>query len=108
MLMDSQIEELHKRQRLEKIQTYRLIRDNVLEHQKEWELNGDEIMRCQLETYENLEVSQDRKNCVTSKSEAVDSTNEDQPFSFPSGETPFYNFFLSASVLSPGTLVATL
>ncbi|XP_019110501.2 androglobin isoform X3 [Larimichthys crocea] len=56
VLMDSQIEELHKRQRLEKIQTYRLIRDNVLEHQKEWELNGDEIMRCQLETYANLEA----------------------------------------------------
>ncbi|KAG8011319.1 Androglobin [Nibea albiflora] len=82
VLMDSEIEELHKRQRLEKIQTYRLIRDNVLEHQKEWERNGDEIMRCQLETYENLQVSQGRKNCGTSKSEDVDRTNEDEP-AFP-------------------------
>lgn len=60
-LMDSQIEEIQQRERLEKIQTYRLVRDNVLEHQKQQELNRKELMRRQLEMYENMQVSQDRE-----------------------------------------------
>lgn len=60
-LMDSQIEEIQQRERLEKIQTYRLVRDNVLEHQKQQELNRKELMRHQLEMYENMQVSQDRE-----------------------------------------------
>ena len=57
--MDSQIEEVQQREHLEKIQTFRLVRDNVLEHRKQQELNGMELMRRQLEMYENMQVSRD-------------------------------------------------
>ncbi|XP_078130170.1 androglobin isoform X2 [Sander vitreus] len=57
VLMDSQIEEIRLRERLEKIQTYRLVRDNVLEHQKQQELNRKELMRHQLEMYENIQAA---------------------------------------------------
>lgn len=63
-LMDSQIEEIQQRERLEKIQAYRLVRDNVLEHQKQQELDRKELMRHQLEMYENMQVSQDRERTV--------------------------------------------
>ncbi|XP_044233309.1 androglobin isoform X2 [Thunnus albacares] len=56
-LMDSQIEEVQQRERLEKIQTFRLVRDNVLEHRKQQELNGMELMRRQLEMYENMQAA---------------------------------------------------
>ena len=59
-LMDSQIEEIQQRERLEKIQTFRLGRDNVLEHRKQQDLNRKELMRRQLEIYENMQVSGDR------------------------------------------------
>ncbi len=62
--MDSQIEEIQQRERLEKIQTYRLLRDNVLEHQKQQELDRKELMRHQLEMYENMQVSRDRERTV--------------------------------------------
>ncbi|XP_023262820.1 androglobin [Seriola lalandi dorsalis] len=57
VLMDSKIEEIQQRERLEKIQTYRLVRDNVLEHQKQQELNRKELMRRQLEMYENMQAA---------------------------------------------------
>lgn len=57
VLMDSQMEEIQQREHLEKIQTYRLIRENVLEHQKQQELNRKELMRRPLEMYENMQVS---------------------------------------------------
>ncbi|XP_040920516.1 androglobin [Toxotes jaculatrix] len=57
VLMDSQMEESQQRERLEKIQTYRLVRDNVLEHQKQQELNRKELIRCQLEMYENMQAA---------------------------------------------------
>ncbi|XP_078029942.1 androglobin [Epinephelus lanceolatus] len=57
VLMDSQMEEIQQRERLEKIQTYRLVRDNVLEHQKQQELNRKELMRHQLEMYENMQAA---------------------------------------------------
>ncbi|KAG7239189.1 hypothetical protein INR49_029940 [Caranx melampygus] len=57
VLMDSQIEEIQQRERLEKIQTYRLVRDNVLEHQKQQELNRKELMRRQLEMYESMQAA---------------------------------------------------
>ncbi|XP_037606049.1 androglobin isoform X2 [Sebastes umbrosus] len=62
-LMDSQMEEIQQRERLEKIQTYRLVRDNVLEHRKQQELNRKELMRHQLEMYEHMQaaMSQHRK-----------------------------------------------
>ncbi|XP_071335416.1 androglobin isoform X2 [Trachinotus anak] len=57
VLRDSQIEEIQQRERLEKIQTYRLVRDNVVEHQKQQELNRKELMRHQLEMYENMQAA---------------------------------------------------
>lgn len=62
--MDSEKEEMQQRERLEKIQTYRLVRDNVLEHQKQRELTRKKLMRCQLEMYENMQVSQDKDRTV--------------------------------------------
>lgn len=58
MLMDSNIEEMQRTKRLEKIQTYRLVRDKILEHQDERELNR-EIERCNLDC-ENVVVSESK------------------------------------------------
>ncbi len=66
-LMDTQIEEIQQRERLEKIQTYRLVRENVLEQQKQQTLNRQELMTCQLEMYENMQVSQDRERSLRVK-----------------------------------------
>ncbi|XP_065820158.1 androglobin isoform X1 [Labrus bergylta] len=57
VLMDPQIEEFQQRERFEKIQTYRLVRDNVLEHRRLQELNMKELMRRQLEMYENMQAA---------------------------------------------------
>lgn len=65
--MDSHIEEIQQRERLEKIQTYRLVRDNVLEHRKQQELNRNELIRLQLTTYENMQVSHNRDSSVCLK-----------------------------------------
>ncbi|XP_068433477.1 androglobin isoform X3 [Clinocottus analis] len=54
-LMDSQVEKIQQRKRLEKIQTYRLVRDNVLEHQAQQELNIMELIMHQLEMDEQME-----------------------------------------------------
>ncbi|KAM7367866.1 hypothetical protein PAMP_014135 [Pampus punctatissimus] len=56
-LMDTQIEEIRQREHLEKIQTFRLVRDNVLEHRKQQEHNRKELMRHQLEMYENMQAA---------------------------------------------------
>lgn len=64
VLMDSQIEEIQQRDRLEKIQAYRLVRDNVLEHQKQQELNRKKLMRHQLEMYESMQVSHNRNTSM--------------------------------------------
>ncbi|KAM7395355.1 hypothetical protein PAMA_006897 [Pampus argenteus] len=56
-LMDTQIEEIRQREHLEKIQTFRLVRDNVLEHRKQQEDNRKELMRHQLEMYENMQAA---------------------------------------------------
>uniref|UniRef100_UPI0037E8966F androglobin n=1 Tax=Semicossyphus pulcher TaxID=241346 RepID=UPI0037E8966F len=56
-LMDPHLEEMQQRERFEKIQTYRLVRDNVLEHQRQQELNMKELMRRQLEMYENMQAA---------------------------------------------------
>ncbi|TNN65677.1 hypothetical protein EYF80_024081 [Liparis tanakae] len=53
--MDSQIEEIQQKERLEKIQTYRLVRDNVLEHQKQQELNRKELIIHQQEMYKEMQ-----------------------------------------------------
>ncbi|XP_070782313.1 androglobin [Enoplosus armatus] len=54
VLMDSQLEEIRRRERLEKIQVYQLVRDNQLEYQKQQELNTKELLRHQREMYENM------------------------------------------------------
>lgn len=59
-LMDSQMEEIQQRERLEKIQTYRLIRDNVLEHQKQQRLNRKQLRTHHPEINENMQVSEEQ------------------------------------------------
>lgn len=81
--MDSEKEEMQQRERLEKIQTYRLVRDNVLEHQKQRELTRKKLMRCQLETYENMQVSQDKDGTVLCLKAMRKKANLHQPL--PSG-----------------------
>ncbi|XP_041661705.1 androglobin [Cheilinus undulatus] len=57
VLMDPQIEEMQQSERFEKIQAYRLLRDNFIEHQRQQELNMKEVMRQQLEMYENVQAA---------------------------------------------------
>ncbi|XP_074542110.1 androglobin [Halichoeres trimaculatus] len=57
VLMDPQVEEMQQRKRFERIQTYRLVRDNVLEHQRQEELNMKELMKRQLEMYEDMQTA---------------------------------------------------
>ncbi|XP_026174868.1 androglobin isoform X2 [Mastacembelus armatus] len=56
-LMDSQMEEIRQRERLEKIQTYRLVQDNLLEQQKQLELNRKNIMKDQQMMAENMQAA---------------------------------------------------
>ncbi|KAG7508708.1 androglobin isoform X2 [Solea senegalensis] len=58
VVMDSQLEEIRQRERLEKIQSYRLVGDIILEQQKQQELNRKELMRQQLETWEDIQAAQ--------------------------------------------------
>ncbi|KAL6095949.1 adgb [Pungitius sinensis] len=64
VLMDSQMEATQQRQRIEQIQTYRLVRENVLEHQKQRELNRKALIIHQLETYEHMQAAQGQR-CKT-------------------------------------------
>ncbi|XP_034435154.1 androglobin [Hippoglossus hippoglossus] len=56
VLMDTQMEKMEEKERLEKIQSYRLVRDNVLEKQEEQELNRKELMSSQLEIYDDMQA----------------------------------------------------
>lgn len=58
--MDSHMEETRQRERLEKIQAYRLERENMLEQRKQRELETKELLRVQLTMYENMQVSHNR------------------------------------------------
>ena len=58
---DSDIEELQQREYLQKIQTYRLVRENMLEQQKQQQLNRKEMRRCQLNKHEKMQVSVGKK-----------------------------------------------
>ncbi|XP_069014313.1 androglobin isoform X3 [Embiotoca jacksoni] len=53
-LMDSQIEEM---ERLEKIQTYRLVRDQWLEYREEQAFDRQELIRCQYVKYEHMQAA---------------------------------------------------
>ncbi|XP_073348559.1 androglobin [Pagrus major] len=57
VVVDSHIEEIQQRDHLEKIQTYRLVRDIVLEQQKQQALNQKEPIRCLLEMCENMQAA---------------------------------------------------
>ncbi|XP_035806912.2 androglobin isoform X2 [Amphiprion ocellaris] len=60
VLMDSQMEEVEQRKRLEEIQAYRLVRDSVLEQRKQQALKRKELIRLQKEMYESIK-HQDQK-----------------------------------------------
>lgn len=51
------MEEAQRRERLEQIQGFRLVRDTVLEHRRQEQANRKELKRRQLEMYDGLQVS---------------------------------------------------
>ncbi|XP_035385232.1 androglobin [Electrophorus electricus] len=55
-LKDALIEEEQWRERSERIQSFRLLRDTVLEHRKQELVSRRELKRRQLETYDSLQV----------------------------------------------------
>ncbi|XP_030576721.1 LOW QUALITY PROTEIN: androglobin [Archocentrus centrarchus] len=57
VLMDSHIEEARQREHFEKIQTYRLVRENALERSKQEVFSRKELMRRQLEMYESMQAA---------------------------------------------------
>ena len=66
--MDSQREDSLKQKELfEKIQTYRLVREDMLEHDEQQVFERQQLMRLQLEMYDNIQVSETE----TSMSEIV-------------------------------------
>ncbi|KAM4521485.1 androglobin isoform 2-T2 [Odontesthes bonariensis] len=61
-LMDSQREEVKQRELFEKFQTHRLVREDVLEHDEQQVFKRLQLMRLQLEMYDNVQAScQDRE-----------------------------------------------
>lgn len=60
-ILESQREELRQRECVQKLQTYRLVRENMLEQQKQQQLNRRELMRHQLDNYEEMQVSVDKE-----------------------------------------------
>uniref|UniRef100_UPI003AB0B0BB androglobin n=1 Tax=Centroberyx gerrardi TaxID=166262 RepID=UPI003AB0B0BB len=69
VLKDTEIEEAQRRERSEKIQGFRLLRDTVLEHRKQEALNRKELKRRQLEMYDDLQVAlcQQRKKALAAR-----------------------------------------
>lgn len=55
------MEALRQKECLQKIQTYRLVRENMLEQQKQQRLNRKELMTHQLDNYEKMQVSVDKE-----------------------------------------------
>ncbi|KAM8832398.1 androglobin isoform 2-T2 [Spinachia spinachia] len=64
VLMDPQMEAIQQRERIEKIQTYRLIRDNVLEHRKQRELHRKALITQQLEMYERMQAASRQRSAT--------------------------------------------
>lgn len=56
-LYNAQIEEAQTNDYLEKIQSYRLVRENVLEHRKKQEINREKLIKRQKDTYENMQAT---------------------------------------------------
>ncbi|XP_028253697.1 androglobin [Parambassis ranga] len=57
VLMDSEIEEARETERIEKVQSYQLVRENLLKQREELTLQRKELMRCQLEMHENMQAT---------------------------------------------------
>ncbi|XP_055728098.1 androglobin isoform X3 [Salvelinus fontinalis] len=57
VLKDQVMEEAQRRERLEQIQGFRLVRDTVLEHRRQEQANRRELKRRQLEMYDGLQVA---------------------------------------------------
>lgn len=47
---------------MQKIQTYRLVRENILDRQKQQKLNREEMRRHQLDKHEKMQVSVDKEH----------------------------------------------
>lgn len=95
VVMDSHIEEAQQRERTEKIQTYRLVREHVLECRKQEAFNRKELMKRQLEMYQNMQVS-DREG------EEYNETERNEPLWLSKWKgvsclsLKFFNYFLAA------------
>lgn len=73
--MDSQREDAQQRERFEKAQAYQLARNNLLEYHEKQMSALQELMRHQLETYENMLVSE-TDPCFCLKLSAEENSNE--------------------------------
>ncbi|KAM3859903.1 androglobin-like [Diretmus argenteus] len=69
VLKDPQIEEAQQRERSEKIQEWRLQEETVLEHRKQEAVNRKELIRCQLEKYNEMQhgVHEARKKYLAAR-----------------------------------------
>ncbi|XP_060948023.1 androglobin [Limanda limanda] len=56
VLMDKKIEKREEKLRLEKIQSYRLVRENIRAQREQQEFDRKELMTSQLETYDNMQA----------------------------------------------------
>lgn len=61
VLEETNIDELRQKECLQRIQTYRLVRENMLEQQKQQRVNRKEMMAHQLDNYEKMQVSVDKE-----------------------------------------------
>lgn len=61
VLEDPNTEEVRQREHLQKVQTYRLVREYMLEQQKQQQLNRKEMRRHQLDKHEKTQVSVDEE-----------------------------------------------
>ncbi|KAK7907784.1 hypothetical protein WMY93_016396 [Mugilogobius chulae] len=84
-LYSAQIEELQMSERMEKIQSYRLVRENVLEHRKEQEIYREKLKKHQLSMYETMQAKlwESRRNLldvseVYNVSHAVDKEEQEK------------------------------
>ncbi|KAM6954361.1 androglobin [Aplochiton taeniatus] len=69
VLKNQEIEEAQRRERLEQIQGFRLVRDTVLEHRRQELQERRELKRMQLEMYDGMQVklSQQRQNILSAR-----------------------------------------
>lgn len=57
VLYSAEIEERQISERLEKMQSYRLVRENILERRKQQEINRKKLMERQVDMYDKMQVS---------------------------------------------------